>query len=150
MTVDFKLKKAPTFRLATLTRKGAWNEGKLRGQFRTLVAWAKKNHLKIGHWLFLEPDARTFIAAIEVRGKAKGQGSIKMRTHPASSVASVTFDPNAISPQVIYHGIVDWLKWQKKYKTISSIGLYREVYTGDPWSSPKVWSKTEIQVVVKK
>jgi hypothetical protein len=150
MTVDFKLKKAPSYRIATLSRTGAWNETKLRGQFKALVAWAKKNHLRVGHWLFLEPNMRTFVAAVEVHGKAKATGSIRMRTHPAGTVASVTFDPDEISPRVVYHGLNDWLKWQKKEKSIKSVGLYREVYTGDPWSSPKVWSKTEIQVVVKK
>ena len=150
MTVEFRIKKAPSYRIATLSRTGAWNEKKLREQYRNLVEWAKKNHLRVGHWLFLEPNLRTFVAAVEVRGKAKGSGKIRMRTHPAATVASVTFDPDVVSPEVIYHGLYDWLKWQKKDKTIRSVGLYREVYTGDPWSSPKVWSKTEIQVVVRK
>jgi effector-binding domain-containing protein len=150
MTVEFRFKKAPSYRLAILSRTGAWNEQKLRGQYKTLVDWAKKNHLRVGHWLFLEPNERTFVAAVEVKGKAKGSGRIRVRTHPAATVASVTFDPEVVSPEVVYHGLNDWLKWRKKDKTIKSIGLYREVYSGDPWSSPKVWSKTEIHVVVKK
>jgi hypothetical protein len=150
MTVDFTLKRAPSYRIASLARTGAWDEKKLRGQYKALIEWAKKLHLRTGRWLFLEPNERTFVAAVEVRGKAKGTGRIRLRTHPAATVASVTFDPDVVSPRVVYHGLNDWLKWQKKEKSIKSVGLYREVYSGDPWSGPKVWSKTEIQVVVKR
>jgi effector-binding domain-containing protein len=150
MTVDFSFKRAPKYRLATLTRKGNWDEKKLRGQFQTLARWAKMNHLRTGRWLFFEPDGKTFLAAIEIKGKAKGSGSIRLRTVPASTVASVTFNPDEVSPRVVYHGVTDWLRSQKKDKEIKKVLSYREVYTGDPWSGPKVWAKTEVQVVVKK
>ncbi len=150
MTVDFGFKRAPAYRIATLGRTGAWNERKLRGQFADLVAWAKRNHLRVGHWFFFEPDERTFVAGIEIRGKAVGSGRIRLRTLPAATVASVTFNTDQVSPRVIYHGLYDWLRWQKKGKEIRKVLAYREVYSGDPWSSAKVWSKTEIQVVVKK
>lgn len=150
MTVDFGFKRAPAYRVATLARTGAWDEKKLRGQYAQLVAWAKKSHLRLGHWFFFEPNERTFVAAIEIRGKATGTGRIRVRTLPAATVGSVTFDTDQISPRVIYHGIYDWLRWQKKSKQIRKVVSYREVYSGDPWSSAKIWSKTEIQVVVKK
>lgn len=150
MTVDFRYKRAPAYRVATLSRKGGWNENKLRGQFKTLVQWAKKNHLRTGHWLFFEPNERTFIAAVEIKGTAKVTGAIRLQTIPASTVASVTFNPDDVSPRVIYHGIQDWLKWQKKEKEIKKVVVYRELYSGDPWSGPKVWAHTEIQVVVRK
>jgi len=150
MTVDFSYKRAPSYRVATVSRTGKWDEKKLRGQFRTLAQWAKKNHLRTGRWIFLEPNMKTFIAAIEVKGKATAQGRIRLRTIPASRVASVTFNPDDISPRIIYHGLMDWLRWQKKYKEIKKVGDSREVYTGDPWSGPKVWAHTEVQFVVKK
>ena len=150
MPIDFAYKRTPAYRVALLTRTGAWNEKKLRGQFAELSAWAKKNRLRVGHWFFFEPDMRTFIAGLEIRGKAKGTGRIRLRTLPAATVATVTFDPDVISPRIIYHGIYDYLRWQKKAKEIRKAVSYREVYSGDPWSSPKVWSKTEIQVVVQK
>jgi effector-binding domain-containing protein len=150
MTVDFRFKRAPSYRVATLSRKGAWDEKKLQGQFKTLVAWAKKSHLRTGHWLFFEPNMKTFIAAVEVKGKARGSGPIRLRTIPAATVASVVFNPDDVSPRVVYHGLTDWLRWQKKEKEIKRTLAYREVYTGDPWSGPKVWAQTEIQVVVKK
>lgn len=150
MTVDFGFKRAPSYRVATLSRKGAWDEKKLRGQYRELVDWAKKHRLRTGRWLFLEPTVRTFIAGVEVKGKAKGSGRIRMRTLPAATVAYVVFDPNVVSPRVVYHGLSDWLHWRKKYKEIKSVGASREVYAGDPWSSAAAWSKTEVQFVVKK
>jgi DNA gyrase inhibitor GyrI len=150
MTVDFGFKRAPSYRLATLSRTGGWDEKKLRGQFKTLEQWAKKNHLRTGRWIFLEPDERTFVAGIEVKGKAKASGKIRWRTLPATPVAFVVFNTDEISPRVIYHGLADWLRWRKKEKVIKGVGSTREVYTGDPWSGPKVWSKTEVQYTVKK
>ncbi len=150
MTVDFSYKRAPSYRLATLSRTGGWDEKKLRGQFKALTDWAKENHLRVGHWLFYEPNERTFVAAVEFRGNAKGSGRIRVKKVPAATVASVTFDPDDVSPRVVYHGINDWLKWQKKEKKIRRAVAYREVYSGDPWTNPEVSAKTEIQVVVKK
>lgn len=150
MTVDFCFKKVPSYRVATLSRTGGWDEKKLRGQFQTLAAWAKKNHLRAGRWIFLEPGMKTFVAAIEVKGKAKGEGPIRMRTLPGGTVACVTFNPEEVSPRIVYHGLNDWLRWRKKDKEIKSVGATREVYSGDPWSSARVWSHTEVQFVVKK
>ncbi|MGC2288480.1 MAG: hypothetical protein WA688_01305 [Thermoplasmata archaeon] len=150
MTVDFSFKRAPSYRLATLSRRGGWDEKKLRGQFKTLAEWAKKNHLRTGHWMFFEPNGKTFVAAIEIKGKASGSGRIRLRTVPAATVASVTFNPDDVSPRVIYHGLSDWLRGRKKEKEIQRVLSSREVYSGDPWSGPKVWARTEIQYVVKK
>jgi effector-binding domain-containing protein len=150
MTVDFGFKRAPSYRVATLSRKGGWDEKKLRGQFKTLAEWAKKKHMRTGRWMFFEPNERTFVAGIEVKGKAKGSGRIRLRTLPAATVASVMFNPDDVSPRVIYHGLSDWLRWRKKDKEIKRVLSSREVYTGDPWSGPKVWARTEVQFVVKK
>jgi hypothetical protein len=149
MTVDFSFKRTSSFRMATLARKGGWDEKKLRGQFRALVEWAKKNHVRTGRYFFLEPNERTFTAAIEVKGKAKGAGAIRLRTVPAATVATVTFNPDDVSPRLVYHGLNDWLRWRKKEKEIKKVLSTREVYSGDPWS-PKVWPHTEVQFVVKK
>lgn len=150
MVVDFVFKRTPAYRVATLSRTGGWNEKKLRDQFRTLAAWARKNHLRIGRWIFYEPNERTFVAALEVKGRAKGEGRIRLRTLPAATVASVTFNPDEIEPEVIYHGLMDWLRWRKRAKEIQSVGMAREVYTGDPWSGPKIWARTDVQFVVKR
>jgi hypothetical protein len=46
--------------------------------------------------------------------------------------------------------VTDWLRWRKKDKTIRSVGMYREVYDGDPWREPRAWAHTDVQIVVRK
>jgi effector-binding domain-containing protein len=150
MVVDFKFKRAPRYRVAAISWKGPWNERRIRAQFGRISAWARGSGLRTGKWIFREPGARRWEVGIEVRGSARGQGDIRLRTFPASTVASVTFDPDVVSPAVVYHGVSDWLRWRKRDRTIKSVGSYRELYEGDPWRDAKVWSRTEIQVTVRK
>lgn len=150
MVVDFKIKRAPAYRVASVSWKGPWNERRIRAQFDRVAKWARKTGLRTGKWIFREPGTRAWEVSIEVRGSAHSEGPIRMRMLPATSVASVVFDPNVVSPAVVYHGVTDWLRWRKRDKTIRSVGAYREVYDGDPWREPKVWAHTEVQVVVRK
>lgn len=150
MVVDFRLKRAPRYRVVTLSWKGPWNERRIRSQFNRVAAWARRSGLRTGKWIFREPGNRAWEVSIEVRGAARSEGPFRMRTFPASTVASVVFDPNVVSPAVVYHGVTDWLRWRRKDKTIRSVGAYREVYDGDPWRKAAVWSRTEVQVVVHK
>jgi DNA gyrase inhibitor GyrI len=150
VVVDFKLKRVPATRVASLSWKGPWNERKIRAQFDRVAAWAREHKLRTGQWIFREPGHRSWEVAIEVRGAARSEGPIRVRNCPASTVASVVFDPNSVSPAVVYHGITDWLKWRKKDKTIRSVGAYREVYAGDPWRQAKAWARTDVQVIVRK
>jgi hypothetical protein len=151
MTVDFSYKRAKAFTAATTTWSGTWSDEKTRAKFDGLLAWCAKRKLRTGRWVFLESDnERTFTVGIEVMGRVKGEGTVRLRSFPASTVASVTFDPKVIHPRVIYHGIYDWLRWQKKRHEIKSVGAYREVYSGSPWTSAKSWAAAEVQVVVKK
>ncbi len=149
MTVDFAFRRAPAYRVASISWKGPWSESKIRSNFARIVAWAKKNRLRTGKWIFREPGERAWEVAIEIRGRARSSGGIRLKTFRASRVASVTFDPDLVSPAVIYHGITDWLRWRRKEKKIRSVGAYREVYDGDPWSSSKAWARTNVQVVVR-
>ena len=150
MTVDFSFRRMPALHVATIAWKGPWSEAKVRTNFRRIEAWAKANHLRTGRWVFREPNERSFEVAIEVRGTPRSAGPVRQKTYPAATVASVTFDPNAVSPRVIYHGISDWLRWRKREKEVRSVGDYREVYDDDPWRNPKAWARTTIQVVVKR
>lgn len=153
MTVDFAIKRAPKYRVASVRWVGSYQEGRLRSEWDGLAKWAKAHGLKTGKWFFSEggngPRYR-FEVAIEVRGNAKSQDKVHLRTLPASPIATVTFNPEEVSPRVIYHGLNDWLRWQKKEKTIKRVRSYREVYTGNPWKDAKAWSKAEIQVLVTK
>jgi len=115
-----------------------------------VAAWAKQNRLRTGKWIFREPAERAWEVAIEVRGSAKSRGNVRLKSYPASTVASVTFDPDLVSPRVVYHGVTDWLRWRKREKEIRSVGPYREVYDDDPWRNPKAWARTTVQVVVRR
>ncbi len=151
MTVDFTWKKVPALHVASIVRKGPWNENILRPEFRQLVKWARSNKLRDGRWIFrFGPDERRWEACLEIRGKAKPEKPIRLRVLPAATVASVTFDPEEISPRVIYHGLNDWLKWRKKDGEIKSVGASREVYPGDPWTDKRAAAHTEIQFTVRK
>jgi len=151
MTVDFAIKTVKAFTAATVTWTGAWSDKRTRSEFEGLAAWLAGRKVRTGRWVFLESDdAKRFVAAIEVLGAVKGQGGVRLRRFPAGSVATVTFDPEEISPRVIYHGITDWLRWQKKEHQIKGVGGYRELYRANPWKNPKAWAAAEVQVVVRK
>jgi DNA gyrase inhibitor GyrI len=150
VVVDFKIKRTPQYRVASLSWKGPWNERRIRAQFDRIAKWARASHLRTGKWIFREPGPRAWEVSIEVRGEARSSGPIRVRTFAAATVASVVFDPTVVSPAVVYHGVTDWLRWRRKDKTIRSVGGYREVYEGDPWRNPKSWARTDVQVVVRK
>ena len=149
MTVDFRIRKAPSYRVASQRWKGPWSESRIHAEFRKVQAWAKAQGLRTGVWVFREPAERTWEVMVEVRGSARTSGPYRLRKVAASRVASVVFDPNVVAPRVVYHGISDWLRWRRKDGTIHRIGSYREVYSGDPWTNPKAWARTEIQVEVR-
>ena len=153
MVVDFILKRAPAYRVASVRFEGTYSEKRIRSEFQGIARWAKAKGLRTGHWFFLEDGSGPryrFEVAIEVRGAAKSEGNVRIRTFPAAPIASVTFNPDEIAAHVVYHGLNDWLRWRKKDKTIKRARTWREVYTGNPWTDAKAWAHTEIQVVVSK
>jgi len=149
MTVDFVIKRAPAYRVASIRWKGPWSDAGIHRKFRAVLAWARARHLPTGRWIFREPAERTWEVAVEVRGAARSEGAVRVHTYPRSRVASVVFDPKVVSPAVVYHGLNDWLRWRRKDRTIRSAGDYREVYLDDPWRNPKAFARTEVQVVVR-
>lgn len=149
MTVDFRFLRAPKHRVASLRWKGPWSETKIRANFRRVAAWAEGEHLRTGVWIFREPGEREWEVMVEIRGTAHPPAPIRLKTLPAGRVASVVFDPEQVSPRVIYHGLSDWLRWRRKDRTIRAVGSYREVYADDPWKNPKAWARTEVQAEVR-
>ncbi|HEY1198975.1 MAG TPA: GyrI-like domain-containing protein [Thermoplasmata archaeon] len=150
MTVDFVLKKTPSLHVAAIRWTGPYNERQIQKRFEEVEKWARARGLRTGRWIFREPGSRVWDTAIEVRGKARSEGRVKVRTLPAGTVASVRFDPDVVSPRVVYHGLSDWLRWRRKEKEIRSVVSYREVYEGNPWKDKRAWSRTEVQFVVRK
>lgn len=160
MAVDFEMRKAPEYRLATRTLRGSWpGDRVLRSEFEKVLDWAKVKGIKTGKWFFREfdvddtrPSKRRWEVGVEVRsrGPVRGGKGISMTTLPSCTVATVTFDPDQVSPRVIYHGLSDWLRVREKAGEYKETGPYREVYLGNPWSSKRAWAHTQIQVPVKK
>jgi hypothetical protein len=151
MTVDFRFRQAPTYRVASVTWKGPWNERRIRGEFEKLARELAQRKVRTGKWIFMEQaDERQWTACIEVKGPAKRDGGgARMRTLRASKVASVVFDPDAVSARLVYHGLNDWLRWRRKEGEIRSVGSAREVYDGNPWTNRAAWARTEVQFVVR-
>jgi DNA gyrase inhibitor GyrI len=150
MTVEFGMKRAPRYRIAAIRWKGPWSDAKIHAQFLRIAKWAKAEGLKTGHWIFMEPAARTWEVAIELKGKIpRVHRGLRLRTLKATKVAHVVFDPQVVSPAVVYHGLTDWLRWRKKDKTIRSVGSYREVYESDPWKDARASARTNVQITVR-
>ena len=150
-TVDFVLKRVPACRVATLSWNGAWSESAIHSHFLQVQRWAEGQGLRTGRWIFREWwQKRRWQVSVEVKGKVRGDGKVRVQELPSTWVASVTFDPDQVSPRVVYHGLSDWTRWRKKEKDLRSVSYAREVYAGDPWKDRKAWSKTEVQFLVRK
>ena len=158
MAVDFAIKRFYGCKVAAIKYKGGWKgEGPLREAFNEIKTWAKEKGVKTGRWFFMEfgeldtPNSeRGWEAAIEIKSKARSKGRIKQRTLSPTAVAVVKFDPNKVSPRLVYHGLESWLSWQEKGKKYKQTGVWREVYLGDPWTNARAWANTEVQATVKK
>jgi effector-binding domain-containing protein len=149
MVVDFAFKRTPAYRVAYVAWSGPWSEKRIRAEFRRVSEWARRNGYRTGHWIFREPGARRWEVALELRSpRARASRPIRVKTFPASRVASVVFDPDVVSPEVVYHGLSDWLRWRRKEGKVRSVRTSREVYSGDPWTDPRAWAKTDVQFVV--
>lgn len=136
--------------VASIAWKGPWSERKVRAQFDRVERWAKKQNLRTGRWVFREPGERRWEVAIELRGRARSSAGVRTKTLPAAHVARVIFDPDEVSPRLVYHGLSDWLRWRRKEKEIRAVVSTREIYSGNPWKDRRAWSHTEIQFVVRR
>lgn len=125
-----------------------------RKELGQLEKWARKRKLRTGKYLLYELDGvgnkRRWETCIEIKGKARSEGRVKVKKIPAETVVSVRFNPDKVSARLVYHGLEDWLKWRLKDKTFKKIGASREVYSGNPWRKPWAWARAEVQVLVKK
>jgi DNA gyrase inhibitor GyrI len=150
MAVDFSIKNAPKYRVATVEWSGTWSDASIRSHFEDLAGSAREVGLKTGKWIFRELSEGKFQACIEVKGEARSNGKFRVRTLPPATVASVVFDPEEVSSRVVYHGLSDWTRWRKKEGEIKGVSSTREIYAGNPWKDKTAWARTEIQFVVRK
>ncbi len=154
MFVDFKVKRAPAHTVASIKRIGSWKSDMWRKELSQLEKWARKEKLRTGKYFLYElggsGNRRRWETCIEIKGKARSHGKVKVKKLPAETVVSVRFNPDKVSPRLVYHGLSDWVKWRLKDKTFKKIGNSREVYSGNPWRKPRAWARAEVQILVKK
>lgn len=154
MTVDFKVKKAPAYRVACITESGTYSDRAIRASFAKVAKWAAERKLKTGKWMFIETygkgDSIKWNACIEVSGRAAPENGIAVKTMKSHDVVSVSFNPDEVSARVVYHAISDWVRWRRKDGTIKRTGNFREIYPGDPWKSAQAWQSMEVQLLVTK
>jgi effector-binding domain-containing protein len=138
-----------------MLRVGSYERNMLRSEFSQLVKWANKRKLRTGKWMmyFLdEPGGRRPAnklrseACLQINANAKSEGKIKVKKLPAQKVASVTFNPDKVSPRLVYSGIYGWLT----YAGFKDTGPGRELYIGNPWRNNRAWANAEVQVPVKR
>jgi DNA gyrase inhibitor GyrI len=155
MVADIKVKQAPSYTVASLIHYGPHGPNMFRAEFNNLVKWAKRKKLRTGKWIMRwldEPDDKPASkvrseACLEIKGKARLEGKIRIKKLAKHTVASVVFDPEKVSPRLVYSGIYGWLRWSDFEATRSPA---REVYSGNPWTNPSAWANAEVQVPVKR
>jgi hypothetical protein len=150
MTIDFAWARIPKRTLVSFRWKGPWSDRRIRREFERIERWARSERVPTGVWIFFEPAERTWEVALEVRGSARPPAPLRRTTIPAATVGHVVFDPEVVSPRVVYHGLSDWLRERRKDGTIRSVVSTREVYAGNPWTRRAAWSRTDVQFVVRK
>jgi DNA gyrase inhibitor GyrI len=155
MRVDFKVKVAPSYNVAYILHRGPYTgQNMWKSEFNQLVKWARKHKLRTGKWIMyfldkwdIKPEKeRRSVACLEIRGKAKSEGKIQTMKIPSQRVVSVTFDPNKISPDLVYYGIEAWLQ----YCPYKQAARSREVYNDNPWTNPRAYANCEVQVPLKR
>jgi len=155
MKVDFKVKVAPSYKVAYMIRFGGYAGPNMwRAEFSHLSKWAKKRRIRTGRLImyFIDPwgkkpsTKRRSAACLEIKGNAKPEGKVGIMKLPKQRVVSVVFNPDKVSDSVVYHGIEGWLQ----YRPLKESGPTREVYTGNPWTNARAWANCEVQVPIKR
>ena len=158
MAVDFVVRNAPGYRVATRSLTGPWpGDRAIRREFESVNGWAQKAGLRPGHWFFREfggmsSRRRRWEMGVELRsGKpARVAKGLSIKKFPATKVVAVKFDPDEVSPTLVYFGVEGWMRWNQRGKKFRPNGPWREVYSGNPWKSKKAWASTEVQAPIKK
>jgi len=153
--VDFKVKTAPGYNVAYLIHFGGYlGQSMWRSEFTQLERWAKNRKLRTGKRIMYFIDKwgerpnkkRRSVAALEIKGKAKLEGKILIMKLPRQKVVSISFDPNKVSSDLVYHGLESWLE-SCNYK---QTGRSRELYNDNPWTNADAYANCEVQVPIKR
>lgn len=149
MTVDFRLKRVPRYRVASITRIGPWREDNLRAEFRELARWARREGIPTGHWIFFERGHHRWEACLELKRPGRSSGRIRTKTLPAARVAALVFDPDRVSSRIVYHALNDWTRVRRREGELPPVTAVREVYDGDPWTDRRAWAHCEVQFLLR-
>jgi len=157
LTVDFDVRKESAHRVATKTLSGKWpGDRAVSREFESVHKWIRAAGLRTGKWFFTSvwesERAGKWQVGIEILGRkpVRGGRGVAIRNLPASTVAALKCDPKQLSPMVAYCSLEGWMKWVGKSRRFKRNGLWREVYTANPWKSKSAWAHTEIQAPVRK
>jgi effector-binding domain-containing protein len=158
MKVDFKVKSAPSYKVAYILHYGPHTGPNMwRPEFNQLEKWTKKRKLRTGKWImgFLDKWSeksqknRRSVACIEIKGNVKPEGKIRIMKIPRQKVVSITFDPDKISADLVYHGLEAWLQYSHEHH-YKQARRSRELYDGNPWTNHSAWANCEVQVPLKR
>ena len=147
--MDFRVKRAPPYRVASITRIGPWREDNLRAEFRELTGWTRTQGIRTGQWIFFERGAHRWEACLELKRPGRPSGRIRIKTLPAARVAALVFDPDRISSRIVYHALRDWTRVRRNQGDLPPVTSVREVYTGDPWNDRDAWANCEVQFLLR-
>jgi len=150
MKVDLSLRRSPAYRVASIVRIGPWKEENLRAEFQELVRWARRQGVRTGRWIFFERGSDHWEACLEIRGSARPEGRVRLKTLPATWTATITFDPDRLSSRIVYHALNDWVRRRRRAGGIRSARGVREVYPGDPWNDRSAWSLCRVEFLVRR
>ena len=143
--VEIRRRTVPAVRVGVIVRFGPWRPENLRSEFRELTRWARRRGLRTGRWIFGEPAPDRWEACLEVRGAARSEGRIRVRTLPGARAWSVPFDPDRVASRVVYHALAGWVREHGAPSSRQRPAGIREVYPGDPWGDRTAWSRCEVQ-----
>ncbi len=155
MKVAFKVKVAPNYKVAYMIHIGPYTgQNMWRSELNQISRWAERKRLRTGKWIMYFLDKwnpkteknRRSVAAIQIKGEANPEGKIGIMIIPKQKVVSVTFDPDKISDEIIYHGLESWLE----SKPYNQAARSRELYNGSPWTNRHAWANCEVQVPIRR
>jgi effector-binding domain-containing protein len=148
MEPRFSIKTFPSIRVACARWSGPHKDSRIRSEFERVAKWAQVRELRIGRWILLEPGHRLWEVCLELKSPAKGDGRVRVRTLPAATVLSVVFNPEEVDLSALWKTAMNRVRRLRDQGKIARVGMYREVYHGNPWTDAKAWARTNGQVVV--
>lgn len=78
-----------------------------------------------------------------LRSSSEGKYGLAMR-----ELTQLGCEATHVVARLVYHGLMDWVRWRLKDKDFKKAGPAREVYLGNPWTNRRAWANTEVQILL--